>query len=187
MKAQLLRLMKNEDREKAVDAVLQSGLLPEPQLQQFLDNLTKRAIHRTLDKSGCQAWDTWAINWLSGEDRTEEAVQVARDAARVARDAARDILRPIPRRVAHAVSQAAVEAVCAAACTVAHTDSIDASRSTSLCAAACAVAHTASIAASRSAPWAVTRTEERVAWVTEYKRQYQDLLTLINEMKDENN
>jgi hypothetical protein len=102
MKTELLHLMKNDDRSEAIQAVLLSGLLPEAQLQQFLDSLTERALRRVLGLPGCShwtgraAWDAWAVKRLHSKDRgslclaateriiartTKEAQQAARDGA----------------------------------------------------------------------------------------------------------
>jgi thioredoxin-like negative regulator of GroEL len=73
--------MKVKDHEEAVDNVIHSGLLPEELLKQWIDSLVKRAIHRTLGKSGVPAWEEWATNWLSGADRSaEKAAWPAREA-----------------------------------------------------------------------------------------------------------
>lgn len=106
-KTKLLLLLENEDQSAAIRAVLLSGLLPEPLLQKFLDNLTERAVRRVLAPPGCPewtgraSWDAWAVKWLHSKDRssialvetteriidatTREAQQVARnDAANAA-------------------------------------------------------------------------------------------------------
>ena len=140
MKAQLLRLMENEDREKAIEAVLQSGLLPESHLQQFLDNLTKRVIYFEL-RGGCySAWRPWITNWLSGVNRI----------------AAAPIVAPL-------------DAVQIAAYVVHLSEHTVLSRRPS----------------PKVAKW--VRAAADTARAAELKAQYDDLLTLINEMKDENN
>ena len=140
MKAQLLRLMENEDHEKAIEAVLQSGLLPESHLLQFLDNLTKRAIYFEL-RGGCySAGRPWITNWLSGVNRI----------------AAAPIVDP-------------VDAVKIAAHEVQLLEQSVLSKRPS----------------PRVAKW--VREAADTARAEELKAQYDDLLTLINEMKDENN
>lgn len=100
MKTELLHLTKNDDRSEAIKAVLLSRLLPEAQLQQFLDSLTERALRRVLALPGCShwtgraAWDAWAVKRLHSKDRgslclaateriiartTKEAQQAARN------------------------------------------------------------------------------------------------------------
>lgn len=80
MKTELLNLMKNDNHQQAIEAVLNSGLLPESQLQKFLDNLTERAVRRVLALPGCSewigraAWDAWAIKWLHSKDRSSIAL-----------------------------------------------------------------------------------------------------------------
>ena len=76
-KEKMLNLMEVDDHAKAVEAVLRSGLLPEPQLQQWLNQMVERAIRRSLGKSGCPEWETWAAKWLSGEDQTAWAARIA--------------------------------------------------------------------------------------------------------------
>jgi hypothetical protein len=88
-KKKMLNLMEVGDHIKAVKAVLGSGLLPEPQLQQWLNQTVERAIRRSLGKSGCPEWERWAAKWLSGEDRTAEAAEAAAWEAGAAADAAR--------------------------------------------------------------------------------------------------
>ena len=67
--------MKNNDRHAVIKAVLLSGSLPDPQLQQFLDSLTKRALRRVLGLPGCSYWpgqgywDTWAVQFLHSKDK----------------------------------------------------------------------------------------------------------------------
>ena len=69
------RLMTNNDRPAAIRAVLLSGPLSDPQLQQFRDSLTERALRRVLGLPGCSHWtgrghwDTWAVEWLHSKDR----------------------------------------------------------------------------------------------------------------------
>ena len=43
----------------------------------WLDVIVERAIRRSLGKSGNPLWETWAENWLSGEDRTRESAEAA--------------------------------------------------------------------------------------------------------------
>ena len=66
----LLCILANSDHQgnptAAIEAVLNSGLLPEPQLQQWLNRMVERAIRRSLGRSGCPEWETWAAKWLSG-------------------------------------------------------------------------------------------------------------------------
>ena len=80
-KEKMLNLMEVDDHVKAIEDVLDSGLLPEPQLQQWLNQMVERAIRRSLGKSGCPEWETWAARWLSGEDRTAEAAAWAVEVA----------------------------------------------------------------------------------------------------------
>ena len=90
MKAKLLRLLQTQDDfAVAINAVLNSGLLPEPQLQQWLNQLVERAIRRMLGHSGCPEWEDWASKWLSGEYRSAEAARAAAQAARAAAQAAK--------------------------------------------------------------------------------------------------
>lgn len=79
-KTKLLCLLENDDRSAAIKDVLLSGLLPEPQLQKFHDNLIERALRRVLGTPGCPewtgraAWDAWAVKRLRSKDRSSIAL-----------------------------------------------------------------------------------------------------------------
>jgi len=123
-KTQLLQLMQNDDHAKAIGAVIHSGLLPEELLKQWLDSLVKRAIHRTLGKSGVPEWEAWATDWLSGADRSAEKAALARAAADVAREAAAWAAR-VAADVAWAAARAADTAQAAWAAVRAAASAVD--------------------------------------------------------------
>jgi hypothetical protein len=179
MKTELLHLMKNDDRSEAIKAVLLSRLLPEAQLQQFLDSLTERALRRVLALPGCShwtgraAWDAWAVKRLHSKDRgslclaateriiartTKEAQQAARDGAAydaepiwAAAEAARTANSRCEGPLRYHVLLASWSAIRTASC--------------------------AAVAPSGSAP----RVDEAIE--AEREQQYQDLLKLINTLE----
>ena len=179
-------LMKNDDRSEAIRAVLLSGLLSDPQLQQFLDSLIERALRRVLGLPGCfqwtgrASWDAWAVKILHSKDRaslsllratdraiartTEEAQQTARDGA--AYDAE-------PIWAAAEASRAAIEASRAS-------KSSRASKNRHASEASWSAIRTAS-----SAAVALFGSSPRVTEAIEAEReqQYQDLLSLISTME----
>lgn len=170
-KSLLLNLMK-QDEHLAVVAVLDSGLLPEPQLRQWLNNLAERAIRRVLGGSGCSEWEVWASRWLSGEDRSKEAALAAAEAAEAEATRASEAVWELwyanqlssEDRSAEAAEKEAAEAAEAArAATRAATRAAEATWKTARAAGA------AGAAAVQAAVWS----EER-------KAQYDDLLNLIN-------
>ncbi len=157
MKVQLLRLIDNEDHEKAIESVLSSGLLPKSLLQQWLERTVERAIRLSLGNSGCPEWETWAFNWLSGEDRTEETASEV------------EYITQSIQAAAWAAAAAAWAGDLAIKWGSWDDEEVIEHISESLwCAGA-------------AAEWDKSGEQE------ERKQQYQDLLNLIKEMKDENN
>jgi hypothetical protein len=186
MKTELLHLMKNDDRSEAIKAVLLSRLLPEAQLQQFLDSLTERALRRVLGLPGCSqwtgraSWDAWAVKVLHSKDRgslcflraTERAIaRTTKEAQQAARDGAAYDAEPIG---------AAAEAIRAAAEAIRASMSSQTSKSRHALEASHSAIRTASCAAVAlsGSPLRVTEAIE-----AEQEQQYQDLLSLINTME----
>ena len=173
--------MKNDDRSEAIRAVLLPGLLPQPQLQQWLNHMVERAIRRVLALPGCShwtgraAWDAWAIQWLHSKDRaslclvraTERAIaRTTEEAQQAARDGAAYDAEPIWATVWAAVeaTRAAVEATR----TSKSIHALEASHS------AIRTACCAALALFGSSP----RVTEAIK--AEREQQYQDLLSFIN-------
>lgn len=108
------RLMKNDDRSAAIRAVLLSGPLPDPQLQQFLDSLTERALRRVLALPGCSHWpgrgywDIWAVQWLYSKDRGSLCLMKATE--RIIALTTKEAQRNLDNPYANAHIWAAVEA-----------------------------------------------------------------------------
>jgi hypothetical protein len=183
MKTKLLQLMKNEQSE-AIKAVLLSGLLPEPQLQKFLDDITERAIRRVLALPGCPewtgraSWDVWAVKWLHSKDKDSVALLKAteriitlttREAQRVAMECPRYTDAPI---------WAAAEAARAT-----HIEPGEPLRHHALKASWSAIRATQSAAvAAYGLDYAIDIAEEVKA---EREQQYQDLLSRINSLPDD--
>ena len=183
-KEKMLNLMEVDDHVKAVEAVLGSGLLPDPQLQQWLNQMVERAIRRSLGKSGCPEWETWAAKWLSGEDRTAEAAEAVARAARAASEAAAE--------AAEAVARAAAEAAAAEVARIARAAAAEAAEAAADVAAADVAAAdvaAADVAAARAAAWAAAWAARAAAeaWEDERKAQFVDLLNLIKQDGDEFN
>jgi hypothetical protein len=166
LKGKLLNLMGVGERHTAaIEAVLNSGLLPEPQLQQWLNRMVERAIRRSLGKSGCPEWETWASKWLSGEDRTAQTAWAAWAAA--ARTA-----------VSWAAARAAAQAAAGAAAEAAAEAAAGAGEAAWAAAEAAAEAGEAAGAAHAAEAAAL----EAAAWASERKAQYDDLFSLINKL-----
>jgi hypothetical protein len=208
MKTELLHLMKNDDRSEAIKAVLLSGLLPEPQLQQFLDSLTERALRRVLGLPGCSqwtgraAWDAWAVKRLHSKDRaslcldslterviartTKEAQQAARDGAAYDAEpiwAAAEAARASKSSHALEASQHAL-LVTECAAIAAYSPQFSTLRITEAVAAYSPQFSTLRITeavAAYSPQFSTLRITEAVA--AEREQQYQDLLSLINTME----
>jgi hypothetical protein len=163
-KTQLLELMKVKDHE-AVEAVIYSGLLPEPQLNLWLDSLVKRAILRIQGKSGIPEWETWATDWLSGADRSVEkaasAAQAAREEAAREEAAREEAARSAARSAAWAAWTAADAAQAAWVA-----QAIDAARAKA--------AADAALAAREAAAWSARAADEEI------EDQYLELLEIIN-------
>ena len=176
MKTELLHLMKNDDRSEAINAVLLSRLLPEAQLQQFLDSLTERALRRVLALPGCShwtgraAWDAWAVKRLHSKDRGSLCFMRAteRAIARTTKEAQQAARNPDN---ADAPIWAAAEAVRTANSRCEGPQALLASWSAIRTASCAAVALSGS-------PLRVTEAVE-----AEREQQYQDLLKLINDME----
>lgn len=186
MKAELLRLMKNDDRPAAaVEAVLNSGLLPDDLLQKFLDDLTERAIRRVLGPPGCSewtgraSWDAWAIKRLHSKDKESVALSKAteriialttREAQQVARNGAAYGAEPI---------WAAAEAARAS-----HREPGELLRYYVLRAVEAAINTTSGVAIAAYSPqFSNCVIDEAVK--AEREQQYQGLLSLINSLPDE--
>lgn len=86
------------DPTAAIEAVLNSGLLPEPLLRQWLNRMVERAIRRVErairrmlghtsiweGELWVARWKLWAARWMENADRSEEAAQEASDVAQEA-------------------------------------------------------------------------------------------------------
>jgi hypothetical protein len=164
-KTQLLQLMKVKDHAAAPMAVIHSGLLPVPQLQQFLNGIAERAISRMRGKSGIPEWETWATDWLSGADRSPKKAVSAERAAWAAYDA----WGATAKAQATASAQAAAHAARVAAWTVKWTAEWTAR-------AERAAIQSAIYAAIQAAIYALEAEAEQ----EEIEAQYQDLLELVN-------
>lgn len=74
MKAQLLYLLRNplggEDKYDGIRGVLLSGLLPNAQLQKWLDSIVERVVHAVCRNSGCPELESWTAHWLACRDNT---------------------------------------------------------------------------------------------------------------------
>jgi hypothetical protein len=77
----LQKIMNTEGHEKAVEAAILSGLLPEQTTEAYLMDVVKRAIRRVRGKINIPGWEAWAARWLSGEDRTDESAKRIHDIA----------------------------------------------------------------------------------------------------------
>ena len=174
------KLMKNDERSEAIRAVLLSGLLPDPQLQQFLDSLTERALRRVLALPGCSQWtgraywDAWAVKILHSKDRASLCLLRAteRAIARTTEEAQQVEMNSInPCHPADAPIWAAAEAA-----RTANSRCEGPPRHHALFASWSAIrtASSAAVALSGSSP-SVTEAIE-----AEREQQYQDLLKLIN-------
>lgn len=183
MKTELLHMLKNDDQSAAIKAVLLSGLLPEPQLQQWLNGLIERALRRVLGLPGCSewtgraSWDTWAVKRLHCEDRTSQAfLKAAERVIALTTLEAQEVARNTDSLYADAPLWAAAEAARAS-----HWEPGEPLRLHALKASWSAV-RTASNAA-------VAAYDPRVIIVeavrAERDQQYQDLLSLINSLPDE--
>jgi hypothetical protein len=176
MKTELLHLTKNDDRSEAIKAVLLSRLLPEAQLQQFLDSLTERALRRVLALPGCShwtgraAWDAWAVKVLHSKDRGSLCLDslTERVIARTTKEAQQAARNPDN---ADAPIWAAAEAARTANSRCEGPQALLASWS------AIRTASCAAVAPSGSAP----RVDEAIE--AEREQQYQDLLKLINTLE----
>lgn len=184
MKAKLLRLLENDDQSAAIRAVLLSGLLPEPPLQQWFDDLIERALRRVLSLPGCSgwtgraSWDTWAVKRLHSLDRSSQALlkateriiaKTTKEAQQVARNGAAYADAPI---------WAAAEAARAS-----HREPLEPLRYRALKASWSAI-RTASSAA--VAVHGLGSTDIVAALVrAEREQQYQDLFSLINSLPNE--
>jgi hypothetical protein len=182
MKTELLHLMKNDDRSEAIKAVLLSRLLPEAQLQQFLDSLTERALRRVLALPGCShwtgraAWDAWAVKRLHSKDRASLCLDslTERVIARTTKEAQRAARNPDN-------ADAPIWAAAEAARTANSRYEGPRLRYHALLASWSAIrtASCAAVALSGS-PLRVTEASEGEA---EREQQYQDLLKLINTLE----
>ena len=77
-KEELLRMMQDTCKESAIQDVIKSGLLPDNITSLLLSSTVERAIIRVYtDSRGCPAWRTWALLWLTDEDRSVGAADVA--------------------------------------------------------------------------------------------------------------
>lgn len=178
MKTELLHLTKNDDRSEAIKAVLLSRLLPEAQLQQFLDSLTERALRRVLALPGCShwtgraAWDAWAVKRLHSKDRGSLCFMRAteRAIARTTKEAQQAARNPDN---ADAPIWAAAEAARTANSRCEGPQALLASWSAIRTASCAAVALSGS-------PLRVTEAVE-----AEREQQYQDLLSLIKSLPEE--
>ena len=178
-KEKMLNLMKVDDPIKAVEDVLESGLLPKPQLQQWLNRMVERAIRRSLGKSGCPEWETWAAKWLSGEDRTAWAAAAAAAAAWAVEAAAATAAAAAAAAAAAWAEEAAAAAWAAAAAAAWAVEAAAAAWAAAAAAveAAAAAWAAAAAAAVEAASWAAWKDDER-------KAQYDDLLNLIKQLDD---
>jgi len=83
-KTKLLELMEVDDHAnvddhvKAIEAVIQSGLLPQERLKLWLNGLVEKVIRQMSGKSGIPKWEVWAKSWLSGADRSALSADDAR-------------------------------------------------------------------------------------------------------------
>ena len=176
MKTELLHLMKNDDRSEAIKAVLLSRLLPEAQLQQFLDSLTERALRRVLALPGCShwtgraAWDAWAVKRLHSKDRASLCLDslTERVIARTTKEAQQAARNPDN-------ADAPIWAASAAARTA--NSRCEGPQALLASWSAIRTASCAAVALSGSAP----RVDEAIE--AEREQQYQDLLKLINTLE----
>ena len=82
IKDQLLRMMHEDDCGTAVQAVLDSGLLPFELRERWQTLVIERMIRSTIQqKCGCPDWYRWAYKWLNNLDRSSEAATAACDLA----------------------------------------------------------------------------------------------------------
>lgn len=170
-------LMKNDDRSEAGRTVTRPGLLPEPQLQQFLDGLTERALRRVLALPGCPqwtgraSWDAWAVKILHSKDRGSLCLVKATE--RIISLTTKEAQRNLDNPYADAPIWAAAEAA-----RTANSRCEGPLRYHALMASWSAIrtASCAAVALSGSLP-RVTEASEGEA---EREQQYQDLLSLIN-------
>ena len=174
------RLMTNNDRPAAIRAVLLSGPLSDPQLQQFLDILTERALRRVLGLPGCSHWtgrghwDTWAVEWLHSKDRG--SLCLVRATERIIALTTKEAQRNLDNPYADAPIWAAVEAA-----RTANSRCEGSLRYHALLASWSAIrtASYAAVALSGYSP-RVTEAIEAEAIEAEREQQCQDLLSLIN-------
>jgi hypothetical protein len=83
-KEQLLRLMNHTDHSVAIKRTLNSGLLPSDLRKRWVGTFVKRGINEVLGKSGCPAWEAWATGYLSGSDLSGDSAAAALNSAREA-------------------------------------------------------------------------------------------------------
>jgi hypothetical protein len=83
-KESLLLMMSNADQSVAIERVLNSGLLSSGLRKRWADTFIKRGINEVLGKSGCPAWEGWAVLYLSDNDGTMASADSAAEFARAA-------------------------------------------------------------------------------------------------------
>lgn len=178
-KTKLLCLLENDDRSAAIKDVLLSGLLPEPQLQKFHDNLIERALRRVLGTPGCPewtgraAWDAWAVKRLRSKDRS--SIALVRATERITAATTREAQQVAKNGAAYGAEPiwAAAEAARAS-----HREPGELLRYHALRAAEAAIYITSGVAIAAYSPqFSNCVIDEAVR--AEREQQYQDLLSII--------
>lgn len=83
-KEQLLRLMNHADHSVVIKRALNSGLLPSDLRKRWAETFVKRGINEVLGKSGCPVWEAWAVGYLSGSDQAVSNIDTALNSAKEA-------------------------------------------------------------------------------------------------------
>ena len=78
----LIDTMRGCDSRAAVQAALDSGLLPTELIERWCTTMVERMIRSTVQqKSECPDWYRWAYKWLNNLDRSSESALLACDLA----------------------------------------------------------------------------------------------------------
>jgi hypothetical protein len=80
-KEKTLQLLDNESKVEAINPVLVLGLIQEQQVFFLLESSLKRIIEKLSGKTNIPIWESWAVEWKSGADRTAESAKYAEEAA----------------------------------------------------------------------------------------------------------